>query len=89
MMITFEGFLDSKRLVLDLGIELREETLIGRAGWVYMSRYYIERTPVVFTQTNHATFLGTLMLGRNEWVSSDLRDLEQKLYAYMVEELEA
>lgn len=81
----FYKFQATRRYVQDLGPVIREETLNGVGGYVYLDCLYIEDTA---TWSGHSKTLNRwyLLLGRCDWDSNTLEDLERRLYDWAVSE---
>jgi hypothetical protein len=76
--VTIAEFRASRREVADLGPILREETLNGIPGYVYMDTLYISKWPE--QGRLH------LLIERDEWLYADtptaLAEMEQTLFNY-------
>jgi hypothetical protein len=81
-----ESFVCSRAWKDNLGEFLCDQLLKGDAGYVYLGAYWIARVPVYYPKTQTTSTLYFMMIGRDSWMSSDLGDLERKLYQYALGE---
>src|SRR5271166_4435427 len=75
--MTFEQFQASKDYCTNLGEFLSDASLMGIGGFIYEGDLHIE-------DASGGDF--SLMLDRDQWGSSDLTELERKLYDFAISE---
>lgn len=83
--ITFEQFMSTKKYSPDLGQDLTDADLCETAGFIYCGCLYIE---IVSEKAQKECKLNQyyLIIGREEYTNSILRELEKILYNYALEE---
>ena len=91
---TLDQFRATRRTCDNLGEALRDECLEGSKGFTYLgSSLFIERFdfhpaagPVTYNGEPRAIVGYNLIIGRDEWITTELADLERKLYQFAIDE---
>lgn len=82
----FKAFQATRRAVEDLGQVIRDDSLDGLPGFVYLDKLFIETNTPAWEGTAAEPYAAMLTLGREQFLSNDLDDLERKLYEFAVSE---
>jgi hypothetical protein len=86
MPMNFEAFQATRVAVPDIGAILNDSTLKGQPGLIYCGSLYIDRWTSAWIGHPAEPFAYHLILGRDEWCSNDLTELERLLYQFALDE---
>ena len=85
--MNFKEFQATGRDVVDLGIEIEGQDLDGKPGRVYVNGLYIEKMETTSSYNPKLNLRRWFLLINNQdWVSSNLEELEKHLYEFAVSE---
>lgn len=82
--LSFVEFQRTQKPCDDLGAALSDEALANQPGLLYCDCLYIETATPHWTNPQNLRY--HLLLGRDDWLSNNLEDLERKLYRFAVDE---
>jgi hypothetical protein len=80
--MTLEQFRATKKFVPDLGVPTQDESCEGQPGLTYLDVLFIQTRTDAWRGHPADPFKYMLVIGREEYLSCDLTELEQKLYAF-------
>ena len=88
--MTFEEFRDTAVWCDDLGAKLADACWADEPakarGWIYVDALFIEEVLPHWPEKTRKAGKWYLLIGRCEWISDDLEELERHLYEYACDE---